>query len=185
LSKEGIEQITRSKKALKITLIHRVYTRDMQASASNEDVFFTQARELFEQIVDWLDSDSVCGLEHGQIENKLLENGYELLRRLLQGYFDKRSSDEIEGECKGSDDGKRTHKKRLSRKLTTIFGTVIVNRIGYGGRKINSLVPLDAPVKSTSRTILPRSETTSSGGSGSFGILGRQWRSSKKQPPQP
>lgn len=116
----------------------------MQASTSNEDVFFTQARELFEQIVDWLGSDSVCGLEHGQIENKLLENGYELLRRLLQGYFDKRSSDEIEGECTGSDSGKRTHKKRLSRKLTTIFGTVIVNRIGYGGRKINSLAPLDA-----------------------------------------
>jgi hypothetical protein len=63
---------------------------------------------------------------------------------LLQGYFDKRSSDEIEGECRGTDEAKRTHKKRLSRKLTTIFGTVIVNRIGYGGRKINSLVPLDA-----------------------------------------
>lgn len=116
----------------------------MQASTSNEDRLFSQARELFEQILDWLDSDSICGLEHGEIESKLLENGYELLRRLLQGYFDKRSSDEIEGECQGSDENKRTHKKRLSRQLTTIFGTVIVNRIGYGGRKINSLAPLDA-----------------------------------------
>jgi hypothetical protein len=43
-----------------------------------------------------------------------------------------------------SDEAKRTHKKRLSRKLTTIFGTVIVNRIGYGGRKLNPLAPLDA-----------------------------------------
>lgn len=116
----------------------------MQASTSNQGIFWEKARELFEEMVGWLDSDSICGLEHGEIESKLLENGYELLRRLLQGYFDKRSQDEIEGECEGNDEAKRTHKKRLSRKLTTIFGTVIANRIGYGGRKINSLSPLDA-----------------------------------------
>ena len=114
----------------------------MQASTSNEDMF-SEAREIFEEIVDWLGSDSACGLEHGELESKLLENGYELLRRLLQGYFDRRSDDEIEGECLGKDEAKRTHKKRFRRKLTTIFGTVIVNRIGYGGRKITSLNPLD------------------------------------------
>ncbi|NET69439.1 MAG: ISKra4-like element ISMpr2 family transposase [Moorea sp. SIO1G6] len=116
----------------------------MQPSISNEDMFFSQARELFEEIVDWLGSDSVCGLQHGELESKLLENGYELLRRLLQGYFDRRSDDEIEGECLGNDEAKRTHKKRFTRKLTTIFGTIIANRIGYGGRKITSLNPLDA-----------------------------------------
>ncbi|CDN11237.1 hypothetical protein RintRC_6903 [Richelia intracellularis] len=50
-------------------------------------MFCSQARELFEQIVSWLDSDSICGLEHSQIESNLLENRYELLRRLLQGYL--------------------------------------------------------------------------------------------------
>jgi hypothetical protein len=119
-------------------------SRYMKASTLNQGMFWEESRELFEEIVSWLDSDNTCGLEHGEIESKLLENGYELLRRLLQGYFDKRSEDEIEGECKGSDEAKRTHKKRLSRKLTTIFGTVTANRIGYGGRKINSLTPLDA-----------------------------------------
>lgn len=116
----------------------------MQGSTLNQGIFWEEARELFEKIVGWLDSDSICGLEHGEIEGKLLDNGYELLRRLLQGYFDKRSEDEIEGLVEGSDKAKRTHKKKLSRKLTTIFGTVIANRIGYGGRKINSLSPLDA-----------------------------------------
>lgn len=76
--------------------------RDMKASTSNEDVFFGEARELFEEMVNWLDSDNVCGLEYGELESKLLENGYELLRRLLQGYFDRRSDDEIEGECLGN-----------------------------------------------------------------------------------
>lgn len=116
----------------------------MQASTVNEGEFFTPARELFEEIVDWLSSDSVCGFEHGELENKLFVNGNELLRRLLQGYLDRRNDDEIEGDCFGSDGVKRTHKRKLSRKLTTIFGTVTVRRIGYGGRKINSLNPLDA-----------------------------------------
>ncbi|CDN12888.1 hypothetical protein RintRC_5359 [Richelia intracellularis] len=56
----------------------------MQGSTSNQGMFWSQARELFEQIVRWLDSDSICGLEDSQIESNLLENGYELLRRLLQ-----------------------------------------------------------------------------------------------------
>jgi hypothetical protein len=116
----------------------------MQASTSNEDTFFTEARALFENMVGWLSSDSVCGLEHGELEKKLFTNGNELLRRLLQGYLDRRRNDEIEGECLGSDEAKRTHKRNQSRKLTTIFGTVIVNRIGYGGRKITCLNPLDA-----------------------------------------
>ena len=56
----------------------------MQVSTSNQGMFWSQARELFEQIVSWLDSDSICGLEHSHIDSKLLENGYQLLRRLLQ-----------------------------------------------------------------------------------------------------
>jgi hypothetical protein len=36
---------------------------------------------------------------------------------------------------------KRTHKRQQTRKLTTIFGTVTVSRIGYGGKKITSLNP--------------------------------------------
>jgi hypothetical protein len=53
-------------------------------------------------------------LEHGEIESKLLENGYEMLRRLLQGYFDKRSQDETDSEWAGKDQAKRTHQKKLN-----------------------------------------------------------------------
>ncbi len=107
------------------------------------DKNFTPAKKLFEEIVSWLNSDLVCGLEHSQLENKLFINGNELLRRLLQGYLDRRREDEIEGECFGSDGEKRTHKRQQSRKLSTIFGEVMVSRIGYGQRKKKSLQPLD------------------------------------------
>ena len=115
----------------------------MQDISKNKDADFTEARELFEEMVVWLSSDNVCGLEHGELEKNLFVNGNELLRRLLQGYLDKRQEDESEEDCIGSDGVKRTHKRQQSRKLTTMFGTVVVNRIGYGGRKIKSLHPLD------------------------------------------
>ncbi|CDN16572.1 hypothetical protein RintRC_0538 [Richelia intracellularis] len=38
-------------------------------------MFWSEAREVFEKIVSCLNSDSICGLEHSQIESKLLENG--------------------------------------------------------------------------------------------------------------
>lgn len=144
LVEQGIEQITRSKTGSKNYSEPGDKQEDMHGSTSNEGVFFTQARQLFEEMVEWLSSDSVCGLEHGELENKLFVNGNELLRRLLQGYLDRRSDDEIEGDCAGSDGAKRRHKRKQSRKLTTIFGTVTVRRIGYGGRKLTSLNPLDA-----------------------------------------
>lgn len=115
----------------------------MPEGNKEEGGYFTEARELFEDIVEWLNSDNVCGLEHSDLENKLLVNGNELLRRLLQGYLDRRGNEEIEGDCCGSDGIKRTHKRKQTRQLTTIFGTVVVRRIGYGGRKMSSLHPLD------------------------------------------
>ena len=104
---------------------------------------FSQARELFEDIICWLNSESVYGIQHSDLEKNLWTNGNELLRRLLQGYLDSRQEDEIEEECFGIDEEKRTHKRHHSRTLMTILGEVTVNRIGYGGRKITSLHPLD------------------------------------------
>jgi hypothetical protein len=115
----------------------------MPASTISED-FFAEARSLFDEIVTWLSSEAACGLKHEELEKNLFVNGNELLRRLLQGYLDLRSGDEIEGECLGRDGEQRTHKHKLARKLTTIFGTVIVRRIGYGHRNIVNLSPLDA-----------------------------------------
>ena len=36
---------------------------------------FIPARKLFEEIVSWLNSDLVCGLDHSQLENKLFITG--------------------------------------------------------------------------------------------------------------
>ncbi|REJ54138.1 MAG: hypothetical protein DWQ51_06910 [Microcystis wesenbergii TW10] len=54
----------------------------MSEVSREEGGCFTEARELFEDMVEWLNSDQVCGLEHSELENKLQVNGNELLRRL-------------------------------------------------------------------------------------------------------
>jgi hypothetical protein len=137
---------------------------ELPPTTINSSIEFTAARQLFEELVNWLSSDSSCGLEHSELESKLQINGNEILRRLLQGYLNRRSEDEIEGECQGSDGAKRTHKRRQTRKLTTIFGTVTVSRIGYGGRKITSLNPLDAelnlPIEQYSHGVRERVATS-------------------------
>ena len=71
---------------------------------------FSQARELFEDIICWLNSESVYGIQHSDLEKNLWTNGNELLRRLLQGYLDSRQEDEIEEECFGIDEEKRTRR---------------------------------------------------------------------------
>jgi len=48
---------------------------------------FSQARELFEDIICWLNSESVYGIQHSDLEKNLWTNGNELLRRLLQPTF--------------------------------------------------------------------------------------------------
>ncbi|NER38312.1 MAG: hypothetical protein F6J93_30890 [Oscillatoria sp. SIO1A7] len=136
---------------LEIVSLKKMQDQDI---SKKKDGDFTEARELFEEMVGWLSSDSVAGLEHSELEKSLYVNGNELLRRLLQGYLDRRQQDELEEDCIGSDGVKRTHKRQQSRKLTTIFGTVVVSRIGYGGRKITSLKPEEWRIKFTTRTIL-------------------------------
>ena len=128
----------------------------MEDNSNKDRGHFRQAQELFEEIVAWLSSDMVCGLEHSELEKNLYVNGNELLRRLLQGYLDRRKEDEIEEDCLGSDGVTRTHKRQQSRKLTTIFGEVVVSRVAYGGRKINSLKPKEWRIKFTIRKIFSR-----------------------------
>ena len=64
----------------------------MEDNSNNDRGHFTKAQELFEEMVAWLrlSSDSVCGLEHSELEQNLYVNVNELLRRLLQGYLDQK-----------------------------------------------------------------------------------------------
>jgi hypothetical protein len=93
----------------------------------------------------------LCGEEtrritHGELEALVQEEGSELLRRLIQGHLDQRSSEEPTRERVVGEDGVAwTHRREgCQRRLETRFGEVIVNRQGYGGRDLESIFPRDA-----------------------------------------
>jgi hypothetical protein len=106
---------------------------------------FSVVREHFDQVIRYLQSDEMASAEHGDVEQYIKTEGFELLRKVVQGYLDLRSSREPELEgVRGSDGVLRTHRVRCSRELESYFGEVEVNRIRYGLPGYKSLFPLDA-----------------------------------------
>ena len=107
---------------------------------------FAQAYEQFEGLVGQLNDPESQKLTHGAVEALIHTEGMELLRRLTQGYLDKRSEEEaVRDQLVGADGVARTHRRKAcERQLETRFGEVIVKRWGYGGRGLASVFPLDS-----------------------------------------
>jgi hypothetical protein len=107
---------------------------------------FAAARDQFGQLIEALQSEPNLEKEHGDIEALIWQDGKELLRRLLQGHLDLRTA--RESKCEqviGSDGVIRTHRRSgCTRTLMSLFGEVIVKRMGYGARSQDSVFPLDA-----------------------------------------
>lgn len=105
---------------------------------------FAQAGEGFERLVQYLGSDEAHAMKHSELERELEKQGRELMRQLLQDHLDLRSPGEAEGPVRDADGLERTQSRPHERKLETVFGTVSVQRQGYGADGAKSLHPLDA-----------------------------------------
>jgi len=124
------------------TEAHKMEAYDISAGLDE----FSVAREHFDQLVHCLYSDKMAAAEHGDVEQVSKTEGFEILRKLLQGYLNLRTSREplLEG-VKGSDGVLRTHRVEGStRFLESYFGEVTATRIRYGLPDHKSLFPLDA-----------------------------------------
>jgi hypothetical protein len=105
---------------------------------------YSQARENFEQIVGYLDSQEACGMTHSELERELEKKGRELMRQLLQEHLNNRGPGQCDPPVEGTDGFVRSRMRLQERKLETVFGTVSVERAGYGQQGAESLHPLDA-----------------------------------------
>jgi hypothetical protein len=116
------------------------------ANSLEQDVF-QSAYEQYAEIVTTLSAEESQSWEHGEIERYIHKQGTELLRRLLQGHLDRRYSQEAyETEVYGADGEQRPHRrKRTQRQLETLFGEVVVTRVGYSTQKpdVSALYPAD------------------------------------------
>jgi len=106
---------------------------------------FGESRAGFEDIVGWLAGTEAASLAHGQLEGDLDRRGRDLLCRLLQDHLDLRSHREERVEVTGLDG--LTHgsvEAGHTRALTTVLGTVVVERLAYRHRGAPNLHPADA-----------------------------------------
>lgn len=114
---------------------------------SIEEDYFQQAHEQYQQLINTLSEQESQSWEHGEVENYINQEGTELLRRLLQGHLDLRyAEEEYQTEVEGADGERRPHRrKKTQRKLETLFGEVIVTRVGYSTQQleVSALYPAD------------------------------------------
>lgn len=109
------------------------------------DELFAVADELFNDLKRELVSAEMKLLEHSDVEERVAEKGLEVLRQLVQVHFDVRAAEEVRRESvTGSDEAMRNHRREgCTRNLETLFGEIIVRRVGYSQRGATSLFPLD------------------------------------------
>ena len=107
--------------------------------------FFSDATKQIDCMIEYLKSDHCNDKEHGDIENYIQNEGFEVLRCLFQGYLDLKAANEKLLSDVYTDEGMHlTHIKHgTKRTLTTLFGDVLVKRKSYGQRLQKSIFPLD------------------------------------------
>lgn len=118
----------------------------MEPQEATDEKRWATAQRKFDALCRRLESNEARGMTHSAAESALKVDGDEILRLLLQEYLALRAERETPPSTAlvGRDGVARTHLRRHSRPLETIFGTVEVTRIGHGQRGVASLHPLDA-----------------------------------------
>jgi hypothetical protein len=116
---------------------------------------FVASRERFEGMLCLLEGKGAGELAHGELETRVEMEDRGLLRQLFQDHLDLRAQRKVrQAEVVGADEMTRTRVEREhTRALSTIFGEVRVERLGYRAPGVANLYPADAvlnlPVEST------------------------------------
>jgi hypothetical protein len=114
------------------------------AMLSSRERFYEQSRQEFEAIVIGLDSQEARSMTHSDLEREMEKKGRELMRKLLQEHLESRGPGKSAQPARSADGVDRSHIRLQGRTLETIFGTVSIERAGYGQGGSRSLHPLDA-----------------------------------------
>lgn len=109
-----------------------------------QDPFF-EARNLLNDLIDVLCTQKWLQAEHGEVEQLIHSDGFEVMRLVLQGHLDERARQEPDFDSVRHGTREHTHKrKNCSRQLNTMFGKVIAHRRGYSDGGVDSIFPQDA-----------------------------------------
>lgn len=108
-------------------------------------VAFDASQELFEQLTGFLGGEAAGLLEHGELEQQIEERGRLVLCQLMQDRLDLSAAREAQVVIRGVDGVRRVSVERdRSRRLATVFGTVVHTRMAYRQRGVCALHPADS-----------------------------------------
>lgn len=110
---------------------------------------FDEFRAVYEQcarMIEAMMSAEMLRSTHDVVEGRINDEGHEFMRLMLQAYFDIRTKEEEPREAVIGKDGlvRDDMKAACRRPLMSLFGEVVVTRIGYGKYGGQYLYPLDA-----------------------------------------
>jgi hypothetical protein len=114
------------------------------AASAVSDESFCSSFEQFYSLTDCLKSPQARTMDFSDLEKKIEMETRELKRRLLQDHLNSRGLGDVGNSITGSDKNIRTHKRERERGVTSLFGEVQVERLGYSGHATHSLFPKDA-----------------------------------------
>ena len=114
------------------------------AEQLSPEPFYDQSHQVFEHLVRYMETEETSQMTHSNLERELEKKGRELMRILLQEHLDNRSPGECRTPVTDSDAIEHSMPRLHERKLETVFGTVNVERTGYGREGTKSLHPMDA-----------------------------------------
>jgi hypothetical protein len=109
-----------------------------------KDSPFSGSDEAFDGLKLYLGSLEALRMSHSDLERELASKGNELLRLLFQANLDARGPGQAAEEVCDEEETARTLIRPQTRDLETRFGTVTVDRLGYGAPGKTSLHPKDA-----------------------------------------
>lgn len=106
---------------------------------------FTDSREAFEGLIGLMGGDEAAAMEHGELEQRVQDDGREILRVVLANHLALRAGREQRLEAVEASNAtiRRRAERGHCRKLSTLLGTVEVPRIAYRGPGECNLHPAD------------------------------------------
>jgi hypothetical protein len=130
-----------------ITHVQPAGTAGGQAEVAElEDALFGAVRAYAEAMISWAKSGEALALEHDQIEERALADGFEMMRVLTEAHMALRSArEQRRGDVTDADgDARTTAEDGRGHTRMMMYGPVHTSRIAYRRRGKENLYPQDA-----------------------------------------